>query len=117
MVTDQHLLAKNLGSLLYDTLTSDITFLVQGERIPAHRCIVGCSSEVLKAMLYGEDNKEAKEKQILMGDPKLHSHTFKELLRYIYTGSCEITSENVFGLQSLADMYLFLLFSNIATSF
>jgi hypothetical protein len=90
-------------SLLFDEITSDIHFVVQNEKIPAHRCIVASSSEGLKGILYGP-SKEAREALVPFTDPRLSVPTFKEFLRYVYTGVCTLTPANVFGLRDLANM-------------
>lgn len=63
---------------------SDVTFIVQGVRFPAHRVILGARCKFFKILLYG-DMKEAKpdaEIPILDATPE----SFKALLEYIYSG-------------------------------
>ena len=39
---------------LNNTLFSDITFVVDGQKIPAHRCVLATRCEVMSAMFSGQ---------------------------------------------------------------
>lgn len=41
-------LAAMIGNLLFDTKSADFTFVVEGERLPAHRLILANSSEYFR---------------------------------------------------------------------
>ena len=66
---------------------TDVVFIVDGERVPAHKLILASQSEYFRAMLYGE-MKEASQEDIPLPDIPLAS--FKTVLQYAYTGTLEI---------------------------
>lgn len=73
-----------LSDLLKSGDNSDVTFIVQGVRFPAHRIILGTRCKFFKILLYG-DMKEAKPNaEIPIMDTTPDS--FKALLEYIYSG-------------------------------
>ncbi|XP_041768288.1 BTB/POZ domain-containing protein 9-like isoform X1 [Anopheles merus] len=80
-----------LGELCTSVDYSDVTFLVQNEQIPAHRAILAARSEYFRALLYG-GLKESNQSKITLD---VSSTAFKQLLRYIYTGSLELQDMEV----------------------
>ena len=69
---------------------TDVVFIVDGERVPAHKLILASQSEYFRAMLYGE-MKEASQEDILLPDRPLASP--KTVLQYAYTGTLEIEEQ------------------------
>ena len=69
---------------------TDVVFIVDGERVPAHKLILASQSEYFRAMLYGE-MKEASQEDIPLPDIPLAS--FKTVLQYAYTGTLEIEDQ------------------------
>lgn len=41
-------LAERIGSLLFDSKSSDLTLIVEGERLPVHRAIMASSCEYFR---------------------------------------------------------------------
>ncbi|EAA04341.3 AGAP006870-PA [Anopheles gambiae str. PEST] len=80
-----------LGELCTSVDYSDVTFLVQNEQIPAHRAILAARSEYFRALLY-DGLKESNQSKITLD---VSSTAFKQLLRYIYTGSSELKDMEV----------------------
>ena len=78
----------NLSGALWgkEDLT-DIVFVVDGERIPAHKLVLASQSEYFRVMLYGE-MKEASQEEIVLSDVPLAP--FKKLLQYAYTGVLQL---------------------------
>lgn len=89
--------------LLFDDATSDITLLVQDERLPAHRAILGARSPVFKAMFFGAMRESlAKEVDINV----FTAPTMRLLLRFIYAGVLEgVRLEDMVPLMACADHY------------
>uniref|UniRef100_A0A182U6H8 BTB domain-containing protein n=1 Tax=Anopheles melas TaxID=34690 RepID=A0A182U6H8_9DIPT len=61
---------------------ADVTFIVKGEHLPAHRIILATRSEYFRALLYG-GLKESKQNEITLDIP---AKAFQYLMKYIYTG-------------------------------
>ncbi|EGG17941.1 hypothetical protein DFA_08942 [Cavenderia fasciculata] len=83
---------------------SDIAFVVEGKRIPAHRNILSVRSNYFKS-LFTNGLKESFEKDIIIKDEKYDD--FIALIRFIYTGDeGYVNLENCMGLLHLSDCYL-----------
>lgn len=46
-------LSEHIGSLCLSSEYSDLTLIVEGQRIPAHKVILAASSDYFRALLYG----------------------------------------------------------------
>lgn len=62
---------------------SDVTFIVENQRLPAHRVVLAARSEYFRALLYG-GLSETNQSEIQL---KIPLEAFKALLRYIYSGA------------------------------
>jgi len=94
--------AASLKNLFRSDLHSDIAFLVEGEKYPAHRCIVSQRSSYLHAM-FTSGLKEARQQVIEIAD--LSSETFKLVLEFIYIDDVEPTSETAIDLLTASALY------------
>ncbi|CAM6053663.1 unnamed protein product [Sphagnum tenellum] len=82
---------------------SDVTFLVEGRRFFAHRIALLASSDAFRAMFDGGyREKEAKDIEI----PNISWKVFELMMRCIYTGTVEVTSDIAQDLLRAADQYL-----------
>ncbi|CAN0856656.1 ARM REPEAT PROTEIN INTERACTING WITH ABF2 [Linum grandiflorum] len=82
---------------------SDVTFLVEGRRFYAHRICLLASSDAFRAMFDGGyREKDARDIEI----PNIRWEVFELMMRFIYTGSVEITLDVAQDLLSAADQYL-----------
>ena len=79
---DQALL-RHLKSFLHDGIYSDVQFVVKGEKIPGHTCIIRTGSPVLDAM-FQTDMTEASSRTVVIND--VEPIVFRQLLRYLYIG-------------------------------
>ncbi|MED6106816.1 hypothetical protein PIB30_007842 [Stylosanthes scabra] len=81
---------------------SDVTFLVEGKRFYAHRvCLV--KSDIFRAMFDGGyREREAKDIEI----PNIKWDVFELMMRYIYTGTADISLDIAQDLLKAADQYL-----------
>ncbi|CAM8986102.1 unnamed protein product [Rhodiola kirilowii] len=85
-----------------DTL-SDVTFLVEGNRFFAHRICLLASSDAFRAMFDGGyREKDARDIEI----PNIRWEVFELMMRYIYTGSVDISLDIAQDLLRAADQYL-----------
>lgn len=90
--------------LLDNELMSDIVFEFEetNEIIHAHKFILGKSSPVFYSMFYGQ-LQERGEKVIITDTSR---ESFLEVLRYIYTDWCLLTTENTIEILYLSKKYL-----------
>ncbi|EYC07263.1 hypothetical protein Y032_0071g557 [Ancylostoma ceylanicum] len=71
-------LSDNIGSLFLNTDFSDVVFVVDGEKFPAHKVLLAARSEYFRAMLYG-GLKESDEGEIVLEETNVFA--FRILLR------------------------------------
>ncbi|MQL73796.1 hypothetical protein Taro_006159, partial [Colocasia esculenta] len=82
---------------------SDVTFLVEGKRFYAHRIALLASSDAFRAMFDGGyREKDARDIEI----PNIRWEVFELMMRFIYTGSVEVTQDISQDLLKAADQYL-----------
>ncbi|XP_061989402.1 ARM REPEAT PROTEIN INTERACTING WITH ABF2-like isoform X1 [Rosa rugosa] len=82
---------------------SDVTFLVEGRRFYAHRICLLASSDAFRAMFDGGyREKDARDIEI----PNIRWEVFELMMRFIYTGSVDITLDIAQDLLRAADQYL-----------
>ncbi|KAF5452487.1 hypothetical protein F2P56_027481 [Juglans regia] len=93
-----------LGEQFVDNPTlSDVTFLVEGRRFYAHRICLLASSDAFRAMFDGGyREKDARDIEI----PNIRWEVFQLMIRFIYTGSVEVTLDVAQDLLRAADQYL-----------
>ncbi|KAE9596468.1 putative chromatin remodeling & transcription regulator BTB-POZ family [Lupinus albus] len=82
---------------------SDVTFLVEGKRFYAHRICLLASSDAFRAMFDGGyREKDARDIEI----PNIRWEVFELMMRFIYTGSVDVTLHIAQDLLQAADQYL-----------
>ncbi|KAJ9182079.1 hypothetical protein P3X46_006109 [Hevea brasiliensis] len=82
---------------------SDVTFLVEGRRFYAHRICLLASSDAFRAMFDGGyREKDARDIEI----PNIRWEVFELMMRFIYTGSIDISLDIAQDLLRAADQYL-----------
>jgi speckle-type POZ protein len=86
-------IGSHLGCLLDCSCTSsgsDVSFIVDGEKFPAHRAVLAARSPVFKAQLLGS-MADANMPSITLHD--IAPATFKVMLRFMYTDACPADAE------------------------
>ncbi|KAE8808642.1 TD and POZ domain-containing protein 4 [Hordeum vulgare] len=78
-------MTADVGRLLEEKEGFDVTFIVGGETIEAHRFVLAMRSPVLKAELYGPMREARPGQYITIED--MQPAVFKALLHFIYTDS------------------------------
>lgn len=78
-------LAEHVGRLLEEKEGFDVSFIVGGETIEAHRLVLAMRSPVLKAELYGPMREARSGQRITIKD--MQPAVFRALLHFIYTDS------------------------------
>ncbi|KAL5785491.1 hypothetical protein ACOSQ2_007883 [Xanthoceras sorbifolium] len=93
-----------LGEQYVNSATlSDVTFLVEGRRFYAHRICLLASSDAFRAMFDGGyREKDARDIEI----PNIRWEVFELMMRFIYTGSVDVTLDIAQDLLRAADQYL-----------
>ncbi|KAF9677572.1 hypothetical protein SADUNF_Sadunf08G0121700 [Salix dunnii] len=82
---------------------SDVTFLVEGRQFYAHRICLLASSDAFRAMFDGGyREKDARDIEI----PNIRWEVFELMMRFIYTGSVDVTLIIAQDLLRAADQYL-----------
>jgi len=92
----------NFRSLHSSRSFADITFVVEGQKISAHKCVLAVRCEKFRAMLQ-EGFKEGQQSEIPL-DCKYAP--FQALLEYLYTDNIPSNCEALFDLLGLAEEYL-----------
>ncbi|XP_048576659.1 rho-related protein racA-like [Nematostella vectensis] len=87
---------------LNKALLSDITFVVKGVSVPAHRVVLITRSAVMAAML---DGKFRENDLAMIELPDVPLAPFLILLEYIYTDSCNLKDTNAREVLVLADRF------------
>ena len=85
-------IGSHLGRLLLDCTDggSDVSFVVDGEKFPAHRAVLAARSPVFKAQLLGS-MADANMPSITLHD--ITPATFKVMLCFMYTDACPADAE------------------------
>jgi speckle-type POZ protein len=83
-------IGSHLALLLDCTDGSDVSFIVDAEKFPAHRAVLAARSPVFKAQLLGS-MAEANMSSITLHD--IAPATFKVMLRFMYTDACPADAE------------------------
>eukprot|EP01114_Cavostelium_apophysatum_P022242 TRINITY_DN7986_c0_g1_i3.p1 TRINITY_DN7986_c0_g1~~TRINITY_DN7986_c0_g1_i3.p1 ORF type:complete len:532 (+),score=89.92 TRINITY_DN7986_c0_g1_i3:394-1989(+) len=93
----------NCRKLLRNSFLSDITFIIEDQRIPCHKCIMALTSDHFYAMFTGSF-KESQQDEITLQDISLDC--FLGALEFIYTGKTDV--ENIpqaFALFEIAEQF------------
>ncbi|VDM64720.1 unnamed protein product [Angiostrongylus costaricensis] len=95
-------LSDNIGSLFMNHDFSDVVFIVDGEKFPAHKVLLAARSEYFRALLYG-GMKESDEGEIVLEETNVFA--FRILLR-------SYKEEQVMEILGLAHKYGFVKLQN-----
>ncbi|MGH0143110.1 UNVERIFIED_CONTAM: hypothetical protein FKN15_035335 [Acipenser sinensis] len=103
-----HILSEHVGALIQGEEYSDVTFIVEKKRFPAHRVILAARCQYFRALLYGGMKESQPQAEIPLEDTT--AEAFSMLLQYIYTGRVSLSSEReevLLDFLSLAHRYGF----------
>uniref|UniRef100_A0A7E4VHV0 BTB domain-containing protein n=1 Tax=Panagrellus redivivus TaxID=6233 RepID=A0A7E4VHV0_PANRE len=96
-------LAKEISGLHLDEQFADVTIVIDGVEIPAHRMILSQRCPYFKAM-FASGMIESKSKRIELRETPING--FKSVLKWIYTGVSEFTDlSTALEILRLASMY------------
>eukprot|EP01126_Amoeba_proteus_P060753 TRINITY_DN8079_c0_g1_i2.p1 TRINITY_DN8079_c0_g1~~TRINITY_DN8079_c0_g1_i2.p1 ORF type:complete len:208 (-),score=48.10 TRINITY_DN8079_c0_g1_i2:779-1402(-) len=94
-------LINKLSSLVGEKCLSDVTFNVDGHLLPAHKLILRVRSEYFGNM-FSSGLSESRDSVITIHD--CSKPIFLQVLKFIYTGSCDINHENVTSILEQANL-------------
>ncbi|XP_056601169.1 zinc finger and BTB domain-containing protein 44 isoform X1 [Triplophysa dalaica] len=116
----QELLDK-LNTLRREGHFCDVTIRVQGQLFHAHKVVLACCSDFLKAKLSG---KQAEDETVIVGEEKhvldLQHVTvagFAPLLEYAYTSTLSISTENIIDVLAAASYMQMFTVANTCSEF
>lgn len=95
-----------MNEMCFNPDYSDVNFIVDGIKLPAHKSILAMRSSYFRALLYG-GLAESTQKEIQL---KVKLQPFKSMLKYLYTGRTSLTGmciEEIVDYLSLIDAYGF----------
>ena len=72
---------------------TDVTFLIQDTRVPAHKIILASQSKYFDRLLFGE-MREAHEDEIQLSDVD-NVEAFQLLMNYAYSGCVDIQNGDI----------------------
>jgi len=101
------ILSENLSSLYLNENYSDLTLIIDNNRLPAHKVLLAARSEYFRALLYG-GMKESHQKEVELKVSSVSA--FKYLLKYLYCGHIQLKSfkeETILEIFGLAHEYGF----------
>lgn len=87
---------KNMSNFL------DITFIVEGEKFRAHKCILVARNEYFSAMLRNDFSEKSKDEITLNG---VSAYAFDKILTFIYTGSLECSEDHLIQVFQAVDFF------------
>ncbi|XP_027021694.1 BTB/POZ domain-containing protein 9 isoform X2 [Tachysurus fulvidraco] len=105
-VDHMHLLSEQLAALVPAEEYSDVTFVVEEKRFPAHRVILAARCQYFRALLYGGMRESQPQAEVRLEDTR--AEAFSMLLRYLYTGRANLSEakeETLLDFLGLAHRY------------
>jgi len=93
---------SDFGKLLNSNAMSDVTFIVENQKVYAHKIILSARSEHFRIML-NSGMKESKSCEIQV--PNVSFLVFMECLKFIYTGEVSITVDNTVDLLAASNYF------------
>ena len=93
--------SNDMQNLLDRGTKSDVIFVLDGFKLPAHKIILAARSPVFEAMFSHEECKESQEGLVYITDVPVAA--FKELIRYVYTGKIPDKEQLTLDLMAAAD--------------
>ena len=103
------LLSSQLAALLHSSEFTDVTFIVEDKKFPAHRIFLASRCEYFRALLFGGMRESKPEAEIVLKETS--AQAFGTLLKYMYSGRIflrDFSEEHVLDLLGLAHKYGFL---------
>ncbi|KAL4230862.1 BTB/POZ domain-containing protein 17 [Mactra antiquata] len=84
---------------------SDVTISVGDTQYFGHKFVLAKSSDVFRAMLYGETWTEGSQTELILTESEECQAVFDVFLKFMYTAEVTVTVETAVGILCLADKY------------
>ncbi|KAL6074722.1 BTB/POZ domain-containing protein 9 [Balamuthia mandrillaris] len=98
-----NVLQRELSRYVEVPLFSDVVLTVHGEKIPAHKFVLSAWSAVWRKQLMEDEEREELEVTLPAGEKTVP--IFKQLLRFLYTGITELSSDTALPLLEMAHTF------------
>ncbi|XP_065219397.1 speckle-type POZ protein-like isoform X2 [Planococcus citri] len=95
----------NFSSLFGNQNYADVILLAKGKNYTAHQVVLAARSEVFTTMFQNNVHGDKKHRKIRIDVTDIDAEVMDELLRYIYTGKCQISDKLAERLYEAADAY------------
>lgn len=96
---------------------SDIILQVGEKEYPAHKFILGKSSEVFKSMLFQSHWTQSSMERVQLEEPEDVHDVFDRFLKFMYTSEVSVDADSVVPVLCLADKYCVAGLRNLCTSY
>jgi len=93
---------KDFENMINNQFLSDIIFVIDGKEIFAHKYILQVRSEHFKVM-FSSGLRESRSNKITVTE--FSCEIFSEVIRFIYTDTCNINSDNIPDLLAASNFY------------
>ena len=94
-------------NILYgDNIFSDVTFVVEGKEIRAHKCILAAKSIFFKTMFLSEVLPKGSHKPNVFEIKDISYPIFSDVIKVIYDKDIEMTIETISEFSNIAEMYV-----------
>ncbi|CAH1780313.1 unnamed protein product [Owenia fusiformis] len=108
---------KKVKSLYDNDELSDVKLMVGQKVFHAHRLILASSSDIFRVMLTNSKWIESRRDIIPLREEEECAGVFEHFLKYMYTGSIQLTHTNVLPLLILADKYIVKDLADLCTNY
>ncbi|XP_060072036.1 BTB/POZ domain-containing protein 17-like [Ylistrum balloti] len=105
VIEDKDDFIHRFRTLYNSEIFSDIVLVVGDQRFYAHKIMLVTASEVFEAMLSEARWQESNQNEVCLTEDEECVSVFPDFLKYIYSGSVELTTSMVHKLLILADKY------------
>ncbi|XP_033740997.1 BTB/POZ domain-containing protein 17-like [Pecten maximus] len=105
LIEDKDDFIHRFRTLYNSEIFSDIVLVVGDNRFYAHKIMLVTASEVFEAMLSEARWQESNQTEVCLTEDEECVSVFPDFLKYIYSGSVELTTSMVHKLLILADKY------------
>lgn len=105
ILKDEDNFIQSVSQFFNEEDLSDVTILVGETQYFGHKFVLAKSSDVFRAMLYGDSWTEGTQTDLILTESEECQAVFDVFLKFMYTAEVTITVETAVGILCLADKY------------